>query len=95
MSFIKKLIGSNEIILKKYRGENLKVSTEQQESVLANDDYMNICFLDLETTGKNKKDDNLQQSSNILGNNLLLKILVLDSQVQMETIFRFQKKDYY
>ena len=61
MSFIKGLNDiDNNIKLQKYEGENLKVNKpETLESLDASSARMRICFLDLETTGLDKKEDKI------------------------------------
>ena len=61
MSFIKGLNDiENNIKLQKYEGKNLTVNKpETLESLDASSSRMRICFLDLETTGLDKKEDKI------------------------------------
>ena len=58
MSFIKRIKGKNKIILEKYQGENLN-DGYLNEPISDDNNQINICFLDLETTGKNKDQDKI------------------------------------
>ena len=58
MSFIKRIKGENKIILEKYQGENLN-DGYLNEPISDDNNQINICFLDLETTGKNKDQDKI------------------------------------
>ena len=61
MSFIKGLHDvENSIKLQKYEGEELKrIEVESSNILDPSDPRMRICFLDLETTGTDHKDDEI------------------------------------
>ena len=55
MSFIKSIIQENETVsIVKYNGDDLKPNQVQH-----NEEVCRICFLDVETTGKNKQEDGI------------------------------------
>jgi len=61
MSFLKKLSEDKQAVtLYKYNGNDIKVESNINiENITKDSDYINICFLDLETTGIHKKDDKI------------------------------------
>ena len=61
MSFIKGLNDvDNNIKLQKYEGQNLKVKKiDELQKLDANNPRMRICFLDLETTGTDHREDEI------------------------------------
>jgi len=55
MSFIKSIIQENESVsIVKYNGDGLEPNQVQH-----NEEVCKICFLDVETTGKNKQEDGI------------------------------------
>ena len=53
MTFLKKLKKEDSITLYKYSGEDLDI--ERSEALINDENYIKVCFIDLETTGLDRE----------------------------------------
>lgn len=86
MSFLKELSKNKQAVtLYKYNGNDIKVATDTGvDNLDKNSDYINICFVDLETTGIHKKNDKIIE--------IALKVIQLNKHTgeELKAIYEYQ-----
>ena len=86
MSFLKELSKNKQAVtLYKYNGNDIKVATDTGvDNIDKNSDYINICFVDLETTGIHKKNDKIIE--------IALKVIQLNKHTgeELKAIYEYQ-----